>query len=193
MTFFGVPAELHGVWDFDIIDLYLYREGIHWEGFANELTSELMANPDVVASYAEDTSANDWASESFDIMRITNYNFQPGTVPLVPLRHNFTGGYAEHPAEKVTTRAYREEYECMGEVEEMYYTRNLPVIKERLAMGGIRLATTLNSIYGSSAESPRILENARAKILELAQHMRGHAVPSDAGESRKGCTCSSSK
>jgi hypothetical protein len=58
-------------------------------------------------------------------------------------------------AEKIKSHLLRvfsdEDYElqaaCTADVEEMYFLRNLPLIKKRLAQGGARLAGLLNAIY----------------------------------------------
>jgi len=41
-----------------------------------------------------------------------------------------------------------------GELGQDYFERNIPVVEQRLAMAGVRLAAVLNAIFGETKELP---------------------------------------
>ena len=53
---------------------------------------------------------------------------------------------------ELTRRAYREQPDPRTGIDDAYWKRWMPVVNQRLAMGGVRLAEVLNDAFGKAAK-----------------------------------------
>jgi hypothetical protein len=82
----------------------------------NELTAMINADPSLVTKYLRNMDPSEWADESFGYVRSTVYDFDDSD-------------------ESRTIK--------LGDA---YYKRNLPIVKQRLIAGGLRLGQILNTV-----------------------------------------------
>jgi len=92
----------------------------NWESFSKQLMAYINDNPDIVKQYTAITDPVKWANESFQLTHTVVYNYNP----------------SPDASESI----------YLGE---NYYNANLPVVKQRLIAGGVRLATLLNNIFSA--------------------------------------------
>jgi hypothetical protein len=109
VTFLGSEMNLHGLWDYGMIN----HLGLDWE----EYTDQVMEN------VTEEMVREWWTT---DVVQWTNESYR-----------------------LAVENAYQVPED--GELGQEYLDRNLPVISERLAMGGIRFAALLNEIWPGEA------------------------------------------
>jgi len=121
-------VKLHHVWDTSMIDKwdgnYDY-DNTSWSSVIPELEEYMQSNPNIVQHYAGIVNPIYWADESFYYVRTDVYNYNPNPV------HNAQSKVASYPY-----------------LASHYYDHNLPIVKQRLIAGGIRLGTLLNSLLG---------------------------------------------
>jgi hypothetical protein len=122
------PFELHGVWDYDIIEKfqdYEYPEMKNqWESYAAALSKNLTAAQASAWGKCDDSLSScvdDWARESIAYACSNSYVGADGTTVLA-----FTKNHS---------------------LADPYFYRNIELIHQRLQQGGVRLAAILNTIY----------------------------------------------
>ena len=134
MQFFAEekPVNLHAVWDYKLIQHELEKDKQSQVAYAAALNIRFQSRfPGIAAALADDPVA--WAWETHAIAETTTYgNLEPG-IPV------------EVPDSKAVCAAERDKVQALHiAIGDSYFGKAMPVIEERLATAGFRLATLLN-------------------------------------------------
>jgi hypothetical protein len=135
MQFFSEdrPANLHAIWDYKLIEHELAQDKLTQPAYAAALNTRYLTKyPALAKAQADDPVA--WAWEAHAIAISTTYGLlQPG-IPV------------ETPDPKLVCAAERDRVQALHiTVGDQYFARTMPVIDERLAIAGFRLAIVLNA------------------------------------------------
>jgi len=118
--------HLHQVWDFGIIDGMMEKSGLDEAGLAKEWTEELKSG-DLLQNFT--AWSHCLSSESEDGLKNC-----VETIASESIKDACTYAYVDAEGQKVTN----------GEdLNEAYYKTRAPIVKSRLAAGGVRLAMIL--------------------------------------------------
>jgi len=177
VTYLGTSTNLHSVWDTSMINTWL--NGKIWQDKAIEIVNELKTNPYLLADYQNVTDVQKWANESYFHTRYSCYNIEPGTASTLRNYDDDTQpmaviANANEPVESLSASQLIEQPQhepshccreipqsnqvslattCQATLDTIYYERNIPIIEQRLAMAGARLAYLLNSIYDPNSDA----------------------------------------
>jgi len=114
VSFFGTKTNLHAVWD----DYIIQKWNDDFSSASQELQEIITNNSSLIQQYTANMDPLEWATESFDYVLSTVYNF--------------TG--SQKPGKTI----------YLGDD---YYNRNLPIVQQRLMAAGIRLAAVFDNIF----------------------------------------------
>jgi len=128
VSFFGRQMNLHSLWDQGILVRHL--SGGSWEKFAQQLLSEIQADPGFAKIAGSPTDPNQWAAESFRYVLSGVYNF----TKEIPVR--FAGSHEKREAGQAPSLGAR------------YDAAMFPIVKYQLKRSGIRIARLLNDVLG---------------------------------------------
>jgi hypothetical protein len=130
VSFYGEDTNLHAVWD----DKMIQRWNSDYSSATTELEDMIENEPALVQQYLSRMNPITWADESFAYVLSTVYNFTDSDLGLID-----ADGLSEDFLPKQDPQ--------LGDA---YYNRNLPIVKQRLIAGGVRLAALLDSIMNGS-------------------------------------------
>jgi hypothetical protein len=134
MQFFAEekPVNLHAVWDYRLLQRALEKDHLTQTGYASALNDRFAAKYTALSS-AKPNDPIAWAWESHAIGEANTYgNLQPGIPVAVPDPH-------------AVCASEREKVQALHiAIGDTYYGSAMPVIDERLATAGFRLARLLN-------------------------------------------------
>jgi hypothetical protein len=134
MQFFAEdrPANLHAIWDYKLIERELEKDKLTQAAWAAALDTRFATKyPAISAAKADDPVA--WAWETHAMALSVAYgNLQPG-IPVAT------------PDPQSVCNAERDKVSALHiAIGEAYFAKTMPVIEERLATAGFRLAVLLN-------------------------------------------------
>jgi len=130
VSFYGEDTNLHAVWD----DKIIQRWNSDYSSATTELEDMIENEPALVQQYLSRMNPITWADESFAYVLSTCYNFTDSDLGLFD-----ADGLSEDFLPKQDPQ--------LGDA---YYNRNLPIVKQRLIAGGVRLAALLDTIMNGS-------------------------------------------
>jgi hypothetical protein len=138
IQFFGEdrPANLHAIWDYKLLQHELEKDKLTQAAYATSLNTRFEAKYSAMA--ASEAKADDpvaWAWETRAIAVSNTYgNLEPG----IP---------AATPDPQSVCAAHREKVQAMHiAIGQSYFSKAMPVVDERLAIAGFRLALLLNVV-----------------------------------------------
>jgi hypothetical protein len=127
--------NLHGIWDTDILERF--SQGKTSPEVAEELQGKFKKQ--LFAWQSEKTNVAAWAWESYEAAEKTVYGKLPSEIAVETPKPVMSCADADH----ISTRMLR-----LGEViGDEYQSVAAPVVEERLAQAGARLAATLNALW----------------------------------------------
>jgi hypothetical protein len=110
-------VNLHEVWDTKMIEKW----NRDYLSATDELQQMIKNDPSIVKKYLRTMDPVQWADESFQYVLDTVYNFTEGFSSNIRLNEPQLG--------------------------DIYYQKNIPIVKERLIAGGVRLGHSLNILF----------------------------------------------
>jgi hypothetical protein len=127
------PANLHAIWDYKLIQHELEKDKLSQPAYAAALNTRFSPKYAAISAAKADDPVG-WAWETHAIAQSTTYgNLTPG-IPV------------ETPDPHSVCAAEREKVQALHIViGQAYFDKAMPVIDERLATAGFRLATLLNA------------------------------------------------
>ena len=127
--------NLHGIWDTDILERF--SQGKTSPQVAAEIEDKFKTRLPVWQSEKTDVAA--WAWESYEAAERTVYGKLPSKIPVETPKPAMSCADADH----ISTRMLKIN-EVIGDE---YQSAAAPVVEERLAQAGARLAATLNALW----------------------------------------------
>ncbi|HJZ64037.1 MAG TPA: S1/P1 nuclease [Candidatus Acidoferrum sp.] len=129
--------DLHGIWDTDMVEKDMTAAGAaSAQAYADFLDSKLASN--ILGWQAETISEEDWAWDSFQHSEDFAYGALPKLIPIDPHPDAVVKVCSDN--NRIGNRMFHKHLR----VGQVYQDDVSPIIQERLAMAGIRLAMLLN-------------------------------------------------
>jgi len=129
VEFFGKVINLHGLWDYGILE--------RWNNDTNFATNHLQAlidaEPFIIEQYLSEMDVEKWADESFHIVKHTVYDFTDSSNNG---SQNLAFSYQQGMPIGQT---------IIPKLGKAYYDKALPIIKQRLIAAAVRLAAIIET------------------------------------------------
>jgi hypothetical protein len=127
------PTNLHAIWDYKLIQHELQKDKLTQPAYAAELNARFASKyPPIASARPDDPIA--WAWETHGLAESVTYG---NLEPHIPV---------ETPDPKSVCAAERDKVTALHiAIGDTYFNKAMPVIEDRLATAGFRLAVLLNA------------------------------------------------